>query len=89
MVCLTLQMHLDTEIAGSMVRLSKALIGVEQHVYNLYLMSYTGLRGISAHSVQSAERIRGVSKDHYCGACLISHCALVCYCNLAVVELQC
>ena len=34
---------------------------MDEHVYNLYLMSYTGLRGTSAKSPQSTGKIRGVS----------------------------
>ena len=50
------------DVVQSMVRLAKALTEMDQHVYNLYLLSYTGLRGPSARSVLAAQdRLRGVS----------------------------
>lgn len=55
------QVNLDAEMIQSIVRLAKTLNRVDEHVYNLYLMSYTGLRGTSAKSPQSTGEIRGVS----------------------------
>ncbi|KAF6034546.1 KIAA0825 [Bugula neritina] len=54
---------LSSEIAMSIVQLARALNNIDSHVYNLYLMSYTGLRGTSSNSLHSADRIRGVLKS--------------------------
>lgn len=76
-----MQTHLDDEMVDSMVRLSKALSDVEQHVYNLYLMSYTGLRGTSsAHSLNSAQGIRGVRKIFSVLLCLLNYLYVCCVC---------
>ena len=58
-ICLQHTM-LEAHLVDSIVRLCIALNSVEQHVSNLYLMSYTELRGTSSHSLRSAEGIRGV-----------------------------
>lgn len=55
---------MDTEVLDSILRLTRSLQAIEQHVYNLYLQSYTGLRTTSARSTLSNfEHIRGVLKS--------------------------
>lgn len=59
-----LQSQLTDVMVDAMIRLATAFHSIDQHVYNLYLLSYTGLRDTSAKSMFAAKNhLRGVSSE--------------------------